>query len=549
MGSLSALTIRAKLNAMMVLIGLLFAGVWIVSSLNMNVVSENNSHLNDQYLPVLIGLLKADTDLHQVMLAERSVLLNARKSDELHKEYYEEFSKNIEQALERIEGYQSMSDAGLAPDMSETIAKIKQVASRWEMKSDVYLTNISLANQDDIAAHSITVSEPMFSELTDLIDSLLESTVAQVELEAAASKSGIAQTRWSLSAASAIGIAIAILLIALLPMMITRNLQRITEQMQEIAEGEGDLTKRMHIKSGDEIGQLAQAFDTFLEHLHRLISNVVNVAHQLSDHQENLMKSVSASHKAAADQQMDVDGVSTATHEMSITANEVAQNAEYAAKSASRSKHATDSGLNIAKDTRHSVNELSGQMAEAARVISQLQEKSLGISSVIEVINNIAEQTNLLALNAAIEAARAGEQGRGFAVVADEVRALAGKTQQSTTEIAGIIEELQGTSSNAVNAIEQGVTKTEQVVQLINDTESSLSTIAQAIDEINQVNNQVASASEEQKAVNESINERIHSISDQATIAAESAHGSAQSSEAMNELNGKLQILVSRFKI
>ncbi len=324
-----------------------------------------------------------------------------------------------------------------------------------------------------------------------------------------------AESRSSLTTMLIIGVLIAVaglLAIWLISRRITRPLRDMVVMLDNIGQGEGDLTQRLHIDSRNELGQIATGFNTFLTRLQGMISEVVGSVQKVSDASEHTADIAIRTDKGVQTQLAEIELVATAVHEMTATAQDVARNATQAAEAASHADRAANQGRHIVQDTGATITELAGEIGRAVDVVQTLARDSENIDAILVTIRSIAEQTNLLALNAAIEAARAGEQGRGFAVVADEVRNLAQKTQQATGEIQQMIQQLQNGTRDVVQVMEQSQSRTQRSVEQADAAAEALQAITQAVSLINDMNNQIASAAEEQSAVAEDINRNVTNI-------------------------------------
>ncbi len=330
---------------------------------------------------------------------------------------------------------------------------------------------------------------------------------------------------------------------------ITSSLSQAVVAMKDIAEGEGDLTQRLTVKSKDEVGQLAGAFNTFMDKIQGLVAEVAGSVTQLASAAEQMSVITSETSHGVSQQQRETDQVATAMNEMSATAQEMARNATEAANSAHAADSETRTGQKVVSDTVDAINALAEEVEHAGNVIQKVEQDSENIGTVLYVIKDIAEQTNLLALNAAIEAARAGEQGRGFAVVADEVRTLASRTQESTEEIQSMIEQLQAGTRSAVEVMTESRERAQAGVAQAAQTGSSLQSIAQSVNMINEMNTQIATASEEQSAVAEEINQNIVNISHVADQTSGGAEQLASASDELARLSTQLQSLVGQFKV
>jgi methyl-accepting chemotaxis protein len=327
-----------------------------------------------------------------------------------------------------------------------------------------------------------------------------------------------------------------------------RPLNAIITSVNDIAQG--NLAIRIDAAtSQDETGQLQTATREMVMQLHGLISEVTGSTAQLSAAAEEMSVITEQSKRGVHQQQSEIDQIATAMNEMAATVQEVARNAAAAADAAHKADDEAKSGQRVVTQTVEAIDAVAHEVESAAEVIHKLAADSTSIGTVLDVIRGIAEQTNLLALNAAIEAARAGEQGRGFAVVADEVRTLATRTQESTQEIQKMIERLQTGAKSAVQVMEQGRSKAQVSVQQAAKAGTSLDAIANAAGSISDMNAQIASAAEEQGAVAEEINRNIVNISQ---IASQTANGAEQTSIASMELAklaGRLQSLVGKFRV
>ena len=328
---------------------------------------------------------------------------------------------------------------------------------------------------------------------------------------------------------------------------IIKPLRSATLVMQDIAEGDGDLTKRIEIESRDETGQLAANFNLFLDKLHMIIANVAQATEQLASAAEQLTASTTRTVTATQAQQQETSSVLGIMGHMSSQVHGVSQNTNEASTMAQAANEQAKSGATLAVEAKRGINNLVNGISEVSQDITNLQANSNKIGSVVEVITNIAEQTNLLALNAAIEAARAGEQGRGFAVVADEVRTLATRTQESTQEIQSIIEKLQVGAQNSVTAMETGRTQARTSVEQATKIKEALHAIGGSISTINDMNVQIATAAEEQSAVAEEINRNVVAISQIADETTTNAQGISDSGDELATMAHQLQSVVKRF--
>ncbi|WP_260291992.1 methyl-accepting chemotaxis protein [Sedimenticola hydrogenitrophicus] len=352
----------------------------------------------------------------------------------------------------------------------------------------------------------------------------------------------------------AIGLSIAVFVVGaligwLFTGLIVRPIQQTVDAVRDIAEGEGDLTRRLDDRSQDELGELAGWFNRFLDKMQGVVGELNGVTQNLSVSAEQLSRVSEETRLGISNQQGQTEQAATATNQMAATVQEVAKNAESAANSAMQARNEATQGKGTVDESIATIHNLSATVEQAAGVIGRLEQDSIEIGGVLDVIRNIAEQTNLLALNAAIEAARAGEQGRGFAVVADEVRTLASRTQQSTQEIQGMIERLQAASKEAVKAMDETNAQARKGTDIAVRTGEVLESITHAINQISDMNNQIASAAEEQSVVAEEINRNVVGINEIGEHTANGAQQTASASEGLNNLAGQLQRIVGQFKI
>lgn len=328
-----------------------------------------------------------------------------------------------------------------------------------------------------------------------------------------------------------------------------RPLQQIKDNLDDIAAGEGDLTRRLPINGDDELGQLAGSFNRFVEKIHGMVSQMVDVTGQLTGLVGQVTEQAQRSENAMERQRHETDQVATAINEMSAAAQEVAQSAQGAAEAAQKTDTEGQAAKKVVDGSIERIHTLVQDIRSSGVSLDTLQKDVTSIVSVLDVIRSIAEQTNLLALNAAIEAARAGEAGRGFAVVADEVRALASRTQQSTQEIQGMIDRLQKGTQDAVNSMQRSSEAGDATSEQANHAGNSLDAIAQLIGTINAMNAQIASAAEEQTAVAEEINRSVHKIAVAVDSVADETQQGAQTARNLSGLGERLGALVSQFRI
>ena len=318
-----------------------------------------------------------------------------------------------------------------------------------------------------------------------------------------------------------------------------RPLKTVSDALQTIANGNGDLTQRIPLNTQDEIGRLATNFNRFVGSLSELISHVRGLARDIDSEADQGLKRSQGSVRELSRQQQELTMVATAVTEMASATQEIANNAEQTAAAAIQSSERSESGKSLVNKTRESITQLSDDISDATEVITQLDRHAQEINGILATIQGIAEQTNLLALNAAIEAARAGEQGRGFAVVADEVRVLSQRTAASTTEIQSTIETLQRTTQKAVGMMAKSQNMAAHSVQDALDASTALEEITRAVSSISDMANQIATAAEEQSHVTG----EITTIKD---VADELANDSIHAQDDANKLQAHAADLSSK---
>lgn len=510
-------------------------------------LADDAEALGKNYLKALDLLLQADRDMYQAQAAERSlVFLSADNAN--YGALDESLRENQQQALDR---------ALQASQLSAAIARVAPAQTIRELHADWVSASASLLRQRAVlepgdpalTAASYGAVATRFSALRDMLDRAGEAHQAAVtefvaQAQQDASNAGTHATVLLLVA----GVFGAIALFVL-PPLFTQGLNQINATMADIARGEGDLTSRTRLNTKDELGSLSASFNLFMDKLQKTVASAKHTADEVRNASDEMHKLGDENRATMSAQNNAIRALVTSVAELSTTVSEIAKNTNLTAEQAQTANQLTSDGSSTVNTTKEQIASLAKLVDNTSELISKVQQQASDANSVLDVISGIAEQTNLLALNAAIEAARAGEQGRGFAVVADEVRTLASKTQDSTLHIQQMLGALQAGVEDAVKGMRAAASDAMATVDSATAANEALSAINAAVDQITQMSIQIATAAEEQSAVIVELNENLSEIDQQSMSTTSNIGQAANASRNMNELAVNLQTLLAGFKV
>ncbi|HBC3405561.1 TPA: methyl-accepting chemotaxis protein [Vibrio parahaemolyticus] len=438
----------------------------------------------------------------------------------------------------------NLFDAGylfLVTDDGTTIAHPQSKYNGEKLNSYLPQVDLNKATQ-----HIEVDNNPYMVSLTHIPS---ENWYVGAIIDEMAAYSVVGELRNSAIIYSIIAVLASVIALTLLIRTLMRPLDTLNTAIKDVASGKGDLTQRLETDTDQEFSDLAKNFNTFMENLQQQIIESKSISDQILTGTQITAEGARDSAGAIQTQLQELEQLATAMHEMSVTATEVANNAQGAASAAKEADQATIEGSSVVSESTQTINMLSDSIDLAVEEVQVLESATANIETILKVINDIADQTNLLALNAAIEAARAGESGRGFAVVADEVRTLAQRTQESTTEIRSMIEQLQSGASSVASAMHQSKGSAVEAVEKADLANDALQRIRDAIQRISDMNLQIASAAEEQSLVAEEINNNTVNIKDLSTQVADSANRTNEAMQSQHDNVRKQDEILNRFTV
>lgn len=546
MSSYSKMSLRWQVALPIFLLVLLLALEGFFGVTGLDRVSERSERMASQLTPATSAILNADRDLYQAAVALRAYVTSRRQGSSVDAAL-NDFNENVQQAVDRmVFAHGLAADAGVAVKPKE---HFYQAVNKWKVHAAEVMSAADAGN--NIAAHQLMINQEgaSFSALRDRYDALGER-IDQIALQLSSEIIEVHQhEKAAVSIIMLVSILIAMVAMIFVPKLIAQPLLNLETIMKDLAGGGGDLTQRLPADGNNETAKLAKQVNRLLGFLQTMIAEAQDHVREMEVAVTTLTTSADKTGESATYQHQAVTQVLTAVHQMQQAIQEIATSAQSTSIESDRANQDVVTSSHAIKNSSTQIHTLSDDMARAVSLITTLETESNNIVSVLDVIGGIAEQTNLLALNAAIEAARAGEAGRGFAVVADEVRTLASRTQTSTQDIQAMITRLQQGVAGSVAAMQGASEQVEATVNSAQMASDALDSIVGGINTINSMSAQIATATEEQSVVANHMNDTVHDISEKSNQLSELADSTRC---AGDELSRSVQAVaghMNRFKV
>ena len=544
---LTRLRISTRLIAAFAVMALCIAAIGIAGYLGMHKLNGYITEITHTDAALVEYAQRSRANINMLRRYEKDLFINIADPVKVD-EYKRKWDETMVHFHERMDSILKLEDSAKDKETVNTIkSHINDYAAGFnkvygQIKSGEITTtqdaNKAIGNYKD-ATHQ---SETMVTEYAKKDDKLMEEKSKEAI-------DGSAKVQKTIIAIAGIAFILALLLAAMITRSITKPLAVFLERTTDIAQGEGDLTKRLDASGSDEIAQVSSMFNLFIDKLHGIISHIASTSTQVAAASSQLNATAEQIATGAEEVAAQAATVATAGEEMSATSGDIAQNCQMAAEGARRASQTASNGAEVVEKTVAVMGQIAEKVQESARTVESLGVRSDQIGAIIGTIEDIADQTNLLALNAAIEAARAGEQGRGFAVVADEVRALAERTTRATKEIGEMIKAIQKETKGAVGAMEQGVLQVAAGTTEAARSGEALRDILAQVNEVAMQVNQIATAAEEQTATTGEISSNMMQITEVVQQTSQGAHESATAAAQLNGNAEELQRLVRQFKL
>ena len=531
-----------KLMVVFSIICTFMIGMGVFSIMELQRVAQSADDIVKNWMPNIVAASDMNTNTSDYRIAEMQHVFSPTPEEKA------KYEKDMAAIFVGFEKNRADYEVWISSDIERSLYEGFRVKWAAYLKTHEGLVTLSRENKTEEAKALLRGDlQKLFDDASADLLKIININVSGAKQTGVESAEAYSSARILIIVASGLGVVLAVLLAIFLSKLIGGQLRVLVSKVETVASG--NLTVEIQQGSQDEIGELFGAFGKMVASLRTIIADVTGSTVQLASAAEEMSAVTEQTSRGMGQQQAETDQIATAMNEMSATVQEVARNAAAAAQSAHQADDQASKGKQVVSQTIESIDALATEVEKAGQVIHKLEGDSVSIGAVLDVIKGIAEQTNLLALNAAIEAARAGEQGRGFAVVADEVRTLAQRTQQSTQEIRKMIESLQSGAKDAVKVMVEGKRQAQVSVEQAAKAGAALETITRAVATITDMNTQIASAAEEQSAVAEEMNRNIVNISQVANQTAEGGQQTASGAADVAQLAVRLQAAVGRFRL